>query len=186
MFTEDVFTFYGGRARFGEGVQVHTGRIFVIVLTVVAYIVAMRASVSIFELAVQYAFSGYAALLPLLIGALLWKGSTKWGALASVLWVAASVLGIAVLQARVPPPIPGMETPLWSILGYTVLARTAGGTSVLGYLPVVPMTLISGLLMMVVSWLTPKPSQATLGRYFVPQSRTAREADQPVMVPRAG
>src|SRR5262249_26842097 len=31
MFTEDVFAFYGGKARFGEAVQVHTGRVFVIV-----------------------------------------------------------------------------------------------------------------------------------------------------------
>ena len=27
MFTEDVFTFYGGTRRFGEAVQVRTGRI---------------------------------------------------------------------------------------------------------------------------------------------------------------
>ena len=33
MFTEDVFAFYGGTARFGENVQVQTGRLFVVVLT---------------------------------------------------------------------------------------------------------------------------------------------------------
>jgi SSS family solute:Na+ symporter len=174
MFTEDVFAFYGGRARFGEQVQVHTGRLFVVLLTVVAYIAAMRASVSIFELAVQYAFSGFSALLPLLIAALLWKGSTKWGALASALWVAASVLGIAVLQARVPAPPPGMETSLLSISGYPVLTRTAGGTSVLGFLTVVPMTLISAFLMVTVSWLTPKPSEATIARYFRARSSLPR------------
>ncbi|MET0168246.1 MAG: hypothetical protein ABW318_25060, partial [Vicinamibacterales bacterium] len=38
MFTEDIFTFYGGTSRFGEAVQVQTGRIFVIVLTLVAYL----------------------------------------------------------------------------------------------------------------------------------------------------
>ena len=43
MFTEDVFAFYGGKRRFGEAVQVQTGRIFVIVLTVIAYAIAMRA-----------------------------------------------------------------------------------------------------------------------------------------------
>ena len=30
MFTEDVFAFYGGKARFGEAVQVQTGRLFVV------------------------------------------------------------------------------------------------------------------------------------------------------------
>ncbi len=33
MFTEDVFAFYGGKTRFGERVQVQTGRLFVVVLT---------------------------------------------------------------------------------------------------------------------------------------------------------
>ena len=42
MFTEDVFAFYGGKARFGEAVQVQTGRIFVVLLTIVAYIVALQ------------------------------------------------------------------------------------------------------------------------------------------------
>ena len=72
MFTEDVFAFYGGKTRFGEAVQVQTGRLFVVVLTIVAYAVALRAPQGIFDLAVQYAFSGYAALSPLLLrGALL-------------------------------------------------------------------------------------------------------------------
>jgi hypothetical protein len=50
--------------------------------------------------------------------------------------------------------------------GMDLVARTAGGTAVLGFLPVVPMTLVSALLMFVVSQLTPKPSAATVGRYF--------------------
>jgi SSS family solute:Na+ symporter len=36
MFTEDVFTFYGGTARFGPNVQVQMGRLFVVLLTLVA------------------------------------------------------------------------------------------------------------------------------------------------------
>ena len=59
-----------------------TGRLFVVLLTVVAYVIALRAPQSIFDLAIQYAFSGYAALSPLLVAALFWKRSTKWGALA--------------------------------------------------------------------------------------------------------
>ena len=70
MFTEDVFTFYGGKERFGEAVQVQMGRLFVVLLTIAAYAIAMRAPQSIFDLAVQYAFSGYAALSPLLVAAL--------------------------------------------------------------------------------------------------------------------
>jgi SSS family solute:Na+ symporter len=138
MFTEDVFAYYGGKARFGETVQVQTGRIFVVILTVIAYLIALRAPQSIFDLAVQYAFSGYAALSPLLFAALFWKRSTKWGALAVALWTAAAVI-------------------------YT--ARVPGGLAWFGLMPVVPMTLVSCGLMIVVSLLTNPPSRATIERY---------------------
>src|SRR2546428_4616721 len=41
MFTEDVFAFYEGTARFGQAVQVQTGRLFIIVIPVVAYTIAL-------------------------------------------------------------------------------------------------------------------------------------------------
>ena len=138
MFTEDVFAYYGGKARFGETVQVQTGRIFVVILTVIAYLIALRAPQSIFDLAVQYAFSGYAALSPLLFAALFWKRSTKWGALAVAFWTAVAVI-------------------------YT--ARVPGGLAWFGLMPVVPMTLMSGVLMIGVSLLTKPPSAATIERY---------------------
>jgi SSS family solute:Na+ symporter len=166
MFTEDIFAYYGGKARFGEAVQVHTGRLFIIVLTVLAYAVALKAPTTIFELAVQYAFSGYAALSPLLVAALFWKGSTKWGALASTLWTALAVIAVAVFQAAIAAPAPGPPTVVWYVSGVEVLARTAGGTAVFGLLPVVPMTIISALLMVAVSRVTARPGPATIERYF--------------------
>jgi solute:Na+ symporter, SSS family len=169
MFTEDVFAFYGGAARFGPAVQVTTGRIFVIVLTVVAYAIAMSAPQSIFDIASQYAFAGYSALSPLLIAALFWQRSTKWGALAVAVWTAAAVAGVAILQSAVPAPGPGVSVAVLSLGGADVVSRVASGTTVLGLLPVVPMTLISALLMFVVSSLTPssRPAPATLIRYNV-------------------
>ncbi|HZS10040.1 MAG TPA: sodium:solute symporter family protein [Blastocatellia bacterium] len=166
MFTEDIFAFYEGRARFGETAQVHTGRAFVIVLTVIAYVVALKWPQSIFDLAVQYAFSGYSALMPLLVAALFWKRSTKWGALASTLWAAAAVVAVAIFQAVVPAPAPGAEIGWGSLFGEYVISRTPGGTAVLGFLPVVPMVIISALLMVVVSLLTSRPSEMTIKRYF--------------------
>ena len=166
MFTEDVFAHYGGKARFGEHIQVQTGRVFIIIITVLAYLVALRAPETIFELAIQYAFSGFAALSPLLIAALFWRGSTKWGALAVTLWTAAAVVAVAVFQEMVPAPAPGPPTIIWSLGGTEVLSRTPGGTAVFGFMPVVPMVIVSALLMWVVSLLTKKPSQSTLARYF--------------------
>ncbi len=166
MFTEDVFAFYGGKTRFGESVQVQTGRIFIILITLFAYIVALQAPETIFELAIQYAFSGFASLSPLLIGALFWRGSTKWGALAVTVWTASAVVAVAVFQSVVPAPAPGPATVLWSVGGTEVLARTPGGTAVFGFMPVVPMVLVSALLMIVVSLATRKPAASTIAKYF--------------------
>jgi SSS family solute:Na+ symporter len=171
MFAEDVFAFYGGRKRYGEAAQVHTGRAFVAVVTVVAYVIALNAPQSIFELAIQYAFSGYSALAPLLIAALFWRRSTKWGALACAVWAIVSAVGVAVFQSLVPAPAPGPPTVVWAPGGFEALSRTAGGTAVFGLMPVVPMTLISGLLMIVVSLVTKAPTQVAIGRYFPQKSR---------------
>ncbi len=166
MFTEDVFAHYGGKARFGEGVQVLTGRVFVVLLTMFAYVIALQAPESIFELAIQYAFSGFAALSPLLIAALFWRGSTKWGALAVTLWTAAAVIAVAIFQHSVPAPAPGPPIGYWWVGGYEIISRTPGGTAVLGFMPVVPMVLMSALLMIVVSLMTKKPAAKTVAKYF--------------------
>ena len=166
MFTEDVFAYYGHKQRFGEAVQVLTGRVFIVIITLFAYVVALRAPETIFELAIQYAFSGFAALSPLLVAALFWKGSTKWGALAVTLWTAAAVVAVAIFQYVVPAPAPGPSTVIWSLGSSQVLTRTPGGTAVFGFMPVVPMVIISALLMIVVSLVTRKPNQRTIAKYF--------------------
>jgi SSS family solute:Na+ symporter len=173
MFTEDVFAFYGGKRRFGERAQVQTGRVFVVLIAGVAYLIALRAPPGIFNLAVQYAFSGYSSLFPLLVGALFWRRSTKWGALAVTLWTTAAVVAVAVFQGAVPPPSAGSVVPFWTVGGVDIISRTPGGTAVAGYMPVVPMTIVSALLMVVVSWLTPRPSDTTLSRYFHPTETAA-------------
>jgi SSS family solute:Na+ symporter len=167
MFTEDVFAHYGGKRRFGEAVQVQTGRIFVVLLTAFAYFVALNAPETIFELAIQYAFSGFAALSPLLIAALFWRRSTKWGALLVAIWVAVAVLAVALFQQTVAAPLPGRPPIViasWG--GLEVLARTAGGTTVFKFMPVVPMVIGSALLMIIGSLLTKTPSETTVKRYF--------------------
>jgi solute:Na+ symporter, SSS family len=168
MFTEDVVAFYLGAARARDALLVQTGRLFVAGVTAVAYAIALVAPQSIFDIATQYAFAGYSALAPLLVAALFWKRSTRWGALAATAWTAAAVLAIAVLQSLVPAPPPGSAVSVLEIGGVDVVTRAAAGTMVLGFLPVVPMTLVSALLMVTVSRWTPgsRPGAATLARYF--------------------
>jgi Na+/proline symporter len=167
MFTEDVFAHYDGKRRFGEQAQVKLGRAFVILVTLVAYAIALWAPANIFSLATQYGFSGYAALSPMVFAALFWKRSTKWGALAVTLWAAGAVIAIAVFQAWVPPAGAGQSGVWLSVAGAEVIARTPTGTSVLGFAPVMPMVLVSVALMWGVSLLTRPPSPATVARYDV-------------------
>ncbi|HEY0283915.1 MAG TPA: hypothetical protein VGC23_00885, partial [Vicinamibacterales bacterium] len=177
MFTEDIFAFYQGSRRFapspgsgqGRDMQVMTGRIFVVLVTAIAYVIALRIPQSIFDVATQYAFAGYAALVPLLVAALFWKNSTRWGALATTLWTAAAVMTVAVIQNTIAAPPPGTSVVVWAIGDSAIVTRGAAGTFVMGMLPVVPMTLISAILMIVVSLATKefsKPGEATLRRYF--------------------
>src|SRR5436853_184507 len=106
------------------------------------------------------------ALALLLIAALFWKGSSKWGALAATVWTAFAVIAVAVFQASIPAPAPGPPVVAWSLGGIDILSRTPGGTAVLGFMPVAPMTLVSTALIVLVSLLTRKPAPQTIARYF--------------------
>jgi hypothetical protein len=81
--------------------------------------------------------------------------------------VAVAVLAVAVFQQTVAAPLPG-KPPIviasWG--GLEVLARTAGGTTVFRFMPVVPMVIGSALLMILGSLLSKTPSETTIKRYF--------------------
>jgi len=108
MFTKDVFAHYGGHEKFGERRSVHFARGFIVVITVIAWLIALalKEKQGIFEIAVRYAFSGFAAMSPVMVAALFWKRSTKWGALAATVFVAASLVATGFLQGKPAPPAP--------------------------------------------------------------------------------
>ena len=172
MFTKDVFGHYGGKAKYGERGSVIFARGFILAVTGIAYLVALATPESIFELAVRFAFSGFAAMAPVMIAALFWKRSTKYGALASTLWVAGWLFLTWYLQriSDGTAPKPGQPpTLLFAALGH-LFERSTANVMVYGFLPVVPMVLGSALLMIVVSLVTPPPSQRTVERYFSMES----------------
>jgi Na+/proline symporter len=170
MFSQDVFAHYGGTKRFGEKVQVWMGRLFVIAITIVSYCIALalKDQKSIFDLAIRFGFSGFAALAPVMLAALFWKRSTKWGALAAGLWVAVAMIGLWWLHNHSIPiaPKPGQPpVQIFPIVGDLFL-RTPMNVTMFGFMPVMFLCLGSALLMVVVSLLTPAPSAATLIKYF--------------------
>ena len=171
MWSQDVFRFYGHTGRLGEAAQIWSARAFVVLLTVVAYAIAVSVHqyASIFEIAIQYAFAGYASMAPIMLAALFWRRSTKWGALAATLWIAACLAGnIAVQAATTYSGPPGGAVPVWSVGDVPVLMREATRVSFTEWrmLLVVPMFAGSALLMWAVSLLTPAPSRETIDRYF--------------------
>lgn len=168
MFTKDVFVHYGGARRLGEKGTVAFARAFIVVITVLAYFVALATPVSIFELAVRFAFSGFAAMAPVMIAALFWRRSTKWGALASTLWVAAWLVLTWHLQevSAAIAPKPGQPpVAIYPALGH-LFERGVSAVTCYGFLPVVPMVLGSAFWMWFVSILTPPPSKETIEKYF--------------------
>ncbi|MBI3831206.1 MAG: sodium:solute symporter family protein [Planctomycetes bacterium] len=177
MFTKDVFDYYGGTKKFGEKGTVFVGRAFILLVNAVAYAIAIYKPAGIFDLAITYAFSGFAALAPTMLAALFWKRSTKYGALAATLFVGAAVAGVAFLENRYGPGSagwqPGKGVVFWALGEGREAVRLlflspAGKLSVYGFMPVVPMVFGSAFCVTVASLLTKPPSQATIDKYFPP------------------
>jgi SSS family solute:Na+ symporter len=177
MFTKDIVSYYAGAKRFSETTVVWTGRGFVVAITVVAYLIALALEdkAGIFELAIRFAFSGFAALAPIMLAALFWKRSTKWGALAAALWVAAAMAGSWYLyeMSTAIAPKPGQPlVQIFPMLGDLFL-RSPGNVLVYGFLPVMPMVLGSAFFMVAGSLFSKAPSRATIEKYFPPKQTKA-------------
>jgi solute:Na+ symporter, SSS family len=184
MFTKDIYQHYGGREKYGERGAVHFARTFIIIVTLVAYFVALelKNKQNIFDTAIRYAFSGFAAMAPVMIAALFWKRSTKWGALASTLFTAACLISFALIQNTHKP-----GEVIWQ-LGQgkdaikVLFLNPRGDVSVWnGFMTVVPMVFGSALMMLFVSLITRPPSQKTIDKYFsAPKSVAAPASPAPV------
>ena len=171
MFTSDVYDYYGGKKAYGEKSSVYVGRAFILLANSVAFVIAWGKP-DIFELAISWAFSGFAALAPVMLAALFWKRSTKYGALAAALFVTSAILGTGLLEKTRAFPkghkpeeviINGM-----TMFGHKFLALSPGGGKlfIFGFLPVVFMVLGSAVCVIVGSLLTAPPSEGTIRKYF--------------------
>lgn len=140
LFTQDVVRHHGFHDRMSERAQLYAGRLFVVAVLVVAFALSLVVPRSIFKLGV-WCFSGFAALLPVLVAALWWRRSTWVGALASTLTVAG----------------------LWAWL-VTRPAEAGGGHG--GLVPVAVLLAASTVAMVVGSLATRPPSASALAHFF--------------------
>ena len=167
---------------------------FIVVVTVIAYLVALalKDKQGIFEIAVRYAFSGFAAMSPVMVAAMFWRRSTKWGALAATLFVAASLIATGFLQGKPAAATPSTNAPvtakpkediIWQIGqgpdAIKILSRAPNGDVrfLNGYMTVFPLVLGSILCVVLFSLATPPPSRATIAKYFESSPDTTPTAD---------
>lgn len=146
MFTHDIVRPYlrkRGQEQMSEKQQVWVGRLFVICILCITYIISLIATPSIFKLAI-WSFTGFSGLFPIVVAALFWKQSTKFGVLTSIISVILLWLYFFLQN--------------WQTSGYTV-----GGT---GIMPVAVIILVSSVTLILVSLLTKPPSSETIEKFF--------------------
>ena len=152
MFTHDIVRHYGFRPEstkdgLSEKGQVLVGRLFVFGILCLTYLLSLVLNRSIFKLAV-WSFTGFASLFPIVVAALFWKRSTKYGAFASVisvvvLWIYFFIQG-------------------WQVPGYTV-----GGS---GVMPVAVILAVSAAAMIIGSLMSNPPDSTVIQKFFSPEA----------------
>ncbi|QDU94183.1 sodium:solute symporter family protein [Lignipirellula cremea] len=145
MFTTDIVVHYGGKNRFTDRQQITLARGFIVAIVAVTYAFSLFEPARVFQMGV-WCFSGFAALVPLIVAAIYWPRLTKAGAYACVL--TASVL--------------------WSVMFWQADFAMNDEYSALGFgvLPVTWMVLGSTVALVGVSLVTRPPGKATLEKFF--------------------
>jgi len=150
MFTHDIVVHALGEEKVSEAQRVRLGRIFILVIVALTYVLSLFPPPNIFDLAV-WCFSGFASLFPLVVAAVYWRRATAAGAIASVLVAGGS----------------------WAVLFYDgLLAPTLAGEQlqgdylILGMMPVAFMVAASAITLVIVSLMTQPLPAATVDRYF--------------------
>jgi SSS family solute:Na+ symporter len=144
MFANDIAGHYIGRDRFSDRQLVWIGRMFIVIVVAISYVLALQWRQSrVFNLGV-WCFTGFASLFPLLFASIYWKGVTKAGAYASLLAAA------------------GAWYWLFRDSGYGQLAEHAH----FGLTPVTLVFTAATVALVAVSWITRPPSPATLDKFF--------------------
>ena len=142
MFTHDIVGHYR-REAFSDRQRVWVGRLFVSGVLCVTYLISLVATPSIFRLAI-WSFTGFVGLFPIVVAALFWRRSTKYGVFAAILSVILLWLYFFLRN--------------WQTPGYSV-----GGT---GVMPAAILLLVSSVVLIAVSLVTRPPGAGTLEKFF--------------------
>lgn len=137
--SEDIYKKYINKDA-TDGQMLNVSRMSVIVVAIIAVIIAFDPNSSVFEL-VSYAWAGLGASFgPLILFALFWKRTNKWGAIAGL--------------------ISGAVT----VIAWVQIAKFSSAT-IFGLYEIIPGFIISSLFIYFVSLATKAPSQEILNEY---------------------
>ncbi|MCA9075165.1 MAG: sodium:solute symporter family protein [Planctomycetaceae bacterium] len=153
MFTKDIVVHYGGEDRFTDKQVVLISRCFIIAVVIATYALSLTeiAQTRVFQLGI-WCFSGFSSLFPLAFLAVYWRGLTKWGAYAGVLTAAGVWCWLFKLSEFGATENWSVDIPL--------------GDNTIHTMPVASIFIASLVATVVVSLITPKPSAATLNKFF--------------------
>jgi SSS family solute:Na+ symporter len=172
MFTQDVVDHYGLAGEMSERKKVFIARSFVVGLLTIVFLAAQFADQrTIFGTGI-WCFSAFSSLFPVLLAALFWKRSTKWGIYASALSVVALVTLFYCLadygqeERYTVTSWPEVQRQLHNLFT-TGHNREFSGD---GVLPVAVILPFSALVLVLVSLVTRRPTAATLERFFPAES----------------
>lgn len=156
IFNNDIVTHYLGKNRISDQRQVLLTRLFIIAVVAICYLLSLGNVRSVFAMGV-WCFSGFTALFPIVVAALYWRGLTATGAICGILAAIAS-WGYLLYQGTSWPVDQG------GLGGYMV--RITLGDHPIELMPVVVMLVSATLAMLAVSWVTPKPHDEVLAKFF--------------------
>ena len=149
MFTNDIVVRLFGEDRFADKQKLWIGRVFVLAIVLLTYLISLVATSHIFDLAV-WCFSGFGALFPIVLAAVYWRRTTAAGVMAAIL--------VTV----------GVWFYLFRLSGY-------GGEYLLfeswfddkdGIMPVAVITLACAAALVIVSLVTSPPPKQVVERFF--------------------
>ncbi len=156
MFNNDIVTHYIGKERVTDSRQVLYTRLFIIAIVAITYVLSLGNVRSVFAMGV-WCFSGFSALFPIVVAALYWRGLSAIGAIAGILAAIGSWCYLFYQGTQVPLDEGGLSE-------YTIHLPIAGESYEV--MPVVVMVASSAIVMIIVSLITPRPSEATLAKFF--------------------
>ncbi|MFL2904909.1 MAG: sodium:solute symporter [Limisphaerales bacterium] len=150
MFTNDIILPWKGKDYFSDGEIVKIARYFVVGVVIVAYLLslALMKTVSVFNLG-MWCFSGFTALFPIVFAALYWKRATALGAYACI--AVTAVLWVLWFQ----------ESGYGANKDFTVL----------GMLPMAPLTIASALALIIGSLVSRAPEERQINKFFPNKAR---------------